>query len=294
MSRVILKLILTSGYFVGIGIEAAIALVAGVLLVLLLANVFVKREEKQTESGTSLMLMDGEVVQKDEETVTAVADAESVGSSEAVEAVPVGVLIPTEDEPKKEEPEEESAKAQPQPIIINVYNGAPAEQEGKKEEQAKEPEEEKKPEEKAEPEEEKQEAEGETEEDGDKEVVQFKTIKTVEELYAELSPEQQSFFDELKSKAMAKPHAVLSVTKNYENVKIGKRSIIKLLIRKGVTVAEFLLENDMLKEYRKNSANKKGKSKIRIRPTVISITELATLKTALDMIDLAYEQIIED
>lgn len=290
MSETILKLILTSGYFVGLGIEAVIALVAGVLLVLLLANVFVKREEKQTESGTSLVLMEGEVVQKDDETVAAVADAESVGESSTVEAVPVSVLVPQEEEPKKEEVAEESAKAQPQPIIINVYNGSSSEQEGKKEEEKAT--EEEKPAVKEEAEAEK--AEAEPEEEGDKEVVQFKTSKTIEELYAELSMEQQSFFDELKNKAMSKPQAVLSVTKNYENVKIGKRSIVKLLIRKGVTVAEFLLENDMLKEYRKNSANKKGKSKIRIRPTVINITELATLKTAIDMIDLAYEQIIED
>lgn len=263
MARVIINLLSFNGFAIGLGVEAAIALIAGVLLILLLANAFAKREKASDSEG------DGSgaaaiAAASAEEPTAVVADESPVQIIREINTVYVPVNMGKEQEEKPAPapaPVEEKKDDKQQPIIINVY--------GKDEEKAE------------------ARTEGES-------GVKFTESKTIEELYEELSNEQKSFFDELKNTALAKPNAVLSITKTYENVKIGKRSIIKLLIRRGVTVAEFLLENDALKEYRLSSQNKKGKSKIKIRPTVLAVTELDTLKAAVDMIHLAYQQIIEE
>jgi len=284
LSKFVCLLSFTNGYAIGLGVEVAIALVAAVLLILLLANVFAKREHKpETEpQQKSLVTLEAEPVatQAEEPPVQVIREINTV-------YVPVNLgeeQTETPVEVAEEETQKTEEKPSQQPIIINVYNGnGNNPDEAKKEEETPAPTPAPAPQ-TAEQEETKAESGG---------VIQFKESKTIEELYAELSAEQKSFFDELINKALSKPQAVLSVTRNYENVKIGKRSILKLIIRKGVTVAEFSLENDLLKEYRKTTANQKGKAKIRVRPTVIAVTELSTLKTALDMIDIAHEQILE-
>lgn len=269
----ILKLIsAASGYYIGLGIEAAVALVAGVLLVLLLANVFVKNEDEEEQpepAGTALVPLDDQSGTKEDKKAKKKAKGEVV-DQDTVAAVPYSDTGSTEVKEHR--------------TIINVYNiGTPNQTE--------------KPEEKEPVTATKVEVE-EPEKAQEKEkedAIKFaEASKTITELYDELTPEQRRFFDELKNRALSKPKAVLSVTKNYESVKVGKQSILKLLIRKGVVVAEFLLESDALKEYRKHSENKKGKSRIRIRPTVIAVTDLDTLKTALDMINLAHEQLFDD
>lgn len=280
MVKEIINLLSFNGFAIGLGVEVAIALIAGVLLVLLLANVFVKREKAaDTESSrggsSALVTLEGEPV-----AAAVVAEESPVQIIREINTVYVPVNMgeekahepaPSPAAEAKEEKAEKAEEKNSQPIIINLYNTKDEAKEEKSEAKA-----EKEAEEVAE----------------DPNAVKFTESKTIEELYEELSVEQKSFFDELKNTALAKPSAVLSITKNYENVKIGKRSLIKLLIRRGVTVAEFVLENDALKEYRLSSQNKKGKSKIKIRPTVLAVTELDTLRAAVDMIQLAYEQII--
>lgn len=120
----------------------------------------------------------------------------------------------------------------------------------------------------------------------------FNDSKSVTELYEELTPEQQSYFDELREEALTKPDAELAISKNFVSVKIGKRNLIKLLIKRGVTVAEFMLENDALKQLRLSNTNKRGKSTIKVKPTVVQVLDLASLKVAVDMINLAYEELM--
>ena len=55
---------------------------------------------------------------------------------------------------------------------------------------------------------------------------------TILELYGLLSDEQKRYFDTLKDAAMAKPQAKLAVGRSFMNIKIGKRSILKLRIRR--------------------------------------------------------------
>lgn len=116
---------------------------------------------------------------------------------------------------------------------------------------------------------------------------------TILELYGLLTDEQKRYFDAIKEAALGKPQAKLTAARNYLNIKIGKRSIVKLRIRRLVTVGEYTLENDILKDFRKSSENKAGNAKIKVRPTLVAVTDEATLETALSMIDLVHKQILE-
>ena len=94
---------------------------------------------------------------------------------------------------------------------------------------------------------------------------------------------------------MTKPDSELSIARNFVAVKIGKRNLIKLLIKRGVTVAEFMLENEALKQLRLSNKNKRGgKSSIKVKPTTVQVIDLMSLKVAIDMISLAYEEIMLD
>lgn len=115
--------------------------------------------------------------------------------------------------------------------------------------------------------------------------------ETIQEAYASLSREQKSFYDELKKYAMGKAGTELSTTKNYESVKIGKRSILKLRVKRKITTAEFLLENDLVKKYRKEG---NSEASIKIKPTEVPVYDLNALQTAKDMVDVSLEQFAKE
>ena len=116
---------------------------------------------------------------------------------------------------------------------------------------------------------------------------------TILQLYELLTDEQKRYFDKLKDAALSKPQAKLTVGKSFFNIKIGKRSILKLRIKRLITVGEYALENDILKDFKKQDPNKAGNAKIKVRPTLVAVTDESTLETALDMIDLVHKQILE-
>lgn len=113
------------------------------------------------------------------------------------------------------------------------------------------------------------------------------------QLYELLTPEQKRYFDTLKEAALSKPEAKLTVGRSFFNIKIGKKSILKLRIKRLITVGEYALENDILKDFKKQDPNKAGNAKIKVRPTLVAVTDESTLETALDMIDLVHKQILE-
>lgn len=162
--------------------------------------------------------------------------------------------------------------ADDRPIIVNVYNTTPT---GSSEKTV-----------------EKQVTHIVEKEEIDNEGLEFSDY-TILQLYDMLTDEQKRYFDTLKEAALAKPEAKLMPGRSFLNIKIGKRSILKLRIRRMVTVGEYSLENDILKDFRKASDNKAGNAKIKVRPTLVAVTDKATLETALNMIDLVYKQVLE-
>lgn len=123
-------------------------------------------------------------------------------------------------------------------------------------------------------------------------VVTLVKTETLEVSYKMLTREQRSFYDNLKKYALSKEGTVLSAAKYYENIKIGKKSILKLQIKRNVTVASFALEDERLKQFRKQAAKTEG-SQIKTKPTEIPLYDLAAYNTAVGMVDLMYEAIVK-
>ncbi len=270
-----------TGYWVGIGIELFVILICAALLALILTGVLFKwiaQNKTNTAVRAEVRAAEDEAREQAAEEAAALAEAEAAERAEremyareAAEAEAAARVAQAEEEPVEEEHVEEP-EAVEEPVVeesepVAVQEAAVAE-----------------------------EADETVNGDGEVIVVHdgivFNESKTITELYEELSTEQQSFFDELREEALTKPDTELSIAKNFVTVKIGKRNLIKLLIKRGVTVAEFMLENEALKQLRLSNTNKRGKSSIKVKPTVVQVVDLPSLKVAVDMINLAYEEMM--
>lgn len=254
-----INLLAWTGYWVGIGIEVFVIVIAAVLLALMLTGVLFKwiaaAKEKSAQRKAER--------EAEREAREAAAEAEATAEAEAEAEAAAAEEEEVEEEEVVEETEEEEPKPEKKPKKSSkVVEEAEAE---------------------------------------DPEIVYiqgdgivFNDSKSITELYEELTNEQKSFFDELREEALTKPDAELSISKNFITVKIGKRNLIKLLIKRGVTVAEFMLENEALKQFRISNKDKKGKARIKVKPTVVQVLDLPSLKVAIDMINLAYEELMMD
>ncbi len=109
--------------------------------------------------------------------------------------------------------------------------------------------------------------------------------KTIDESYAELTKEQKKFFDGLLSYALSKEKAIENRTKTEIRIKADRKPIIRLSVRKGITVAKFHLENDLMKKFRRNSAE----SKIEVKDTKVNVIDAMAFETAKGLIDVAVE-----
>ena len=109
--------------------------------------------------------------------------------------------------------------------------------------------------------------------------------KTVDEAYAELTKDQKGFFDGLLAYAKSKGNAIEYRTKTEVQIKADRKQIVRLAVKKGVTVAKFRVENDLMKQFRKNEAE----TKIEVKDTKIKVVDVAAFDTAKGLIDVAVE-----
>ena len=297
-----------TGYWVGLGIELGVIVIAGTLLVLMLTGVLFiwiekfmvwverkkeenkqkKAEKKARAEAEAAARAEAEAKKAEEEAAAALAEAEKEGEESKEEAAEEKAEAKAEEKPEEETKAEDKKATEEKSEEEEKSKGKKKKSKKVEEEKAEESEEA----------EEKSEAAAESESSGDSEStvihdgVVFNETKSITELYDELSAEQKGFFDELREAALAKPDTELAMSKSFITVKIGKRNLIKLLIKRGVTVAEFQIENEALKQLRLSNTNKRGKSTIKVKPTVVSVLDVASLQVAIDMINLSYEEIV--
>lgn len=283
-----------TGYWVGIGIEGFVILIAGVLLALMLTGVLFKWLADAKEKSAARA---AERAVKREAEAAARAEAEAAAEAAAAEAAEEEAFAEeaeVEEEIEAEEAPEEIDEAEVEEVTEEEL-AAEAKAEEEAAAAAAASKKKKKPAKKAEAEAAEAEAgEGENDITVVRDGIVFSDSKTITELYEELSAEQKGYFDELREEALTKPDAELSISRNFIAVKIGKRNLIKLLIKRGVTVAEFMLESEELKRLRLSNKNKRGKSSIKVKPTTVQVIDLMSLKVAVDMLNLAYEELMLD
>ena len=284
-----------TGYWVGIGIEGFVILIAGVLLALMLTGVLFKWLADAKEKSAARA---AERAVKREAEAAARAEAEAAAEAAAAEAAEEEAFAEeaeVEEEIEAEEAPEEIDEAEVEEVTEEELAAEAKAEEEAAAAAAAASRKKKKPAKKAEAEAAEAEAgEGENDITVVRDGIVFSDSKTITELYEELSAEQKGYFDELREEALTKPDAELSISRNFIAVKIGKRNLIKLLIKRGVTVAEFMLESEELKRLRLSNKNKRGKSSIKVKPTTVQVIDLMSLKVAVDMLNLAYEELMLD
>ncbi len=114
---------------------------------------------------------------------------------------------------------------------------------------------------------------------------------TLEEAYAKLTKEQKKYFDGLREYAMSKDSKCKEKLSTYFTT-IGPSTtnpFIKLTIKKGITVALFKMEDEYLKDIRRNASG--DGTKVKVKETEVPIGDKQAYETAKDMVDLRLDQI---
>lgn len=128
--------------------------------------------------------------------------------------------------------------------------------------------------------------------DDDKErVVIAANVRSFSEAYVDLSEESRELFNKVREYALAKENAVEVKQSTGVCVKRGGKQIVKLTVRRGAPVALFFLENEMLKDFRRE---RNSKSKLKVHATELILREEEDLEAAYRMVDLSLEQIDKD
>ena len=113
---------------------------------------------------------------------------------------------------------------------------------------------------------------------------------TLDEAYEKLSKQQKKFFDTLKEYAMSKDKCKEKKSTYY--ILLGQSSVnplVKLTIKKDCTVALFKMEDEYMKDIRRN-AGSEG-TKVKVKETELIVGDSQALATAKEMIDLREDQI---
>ncbi|MCI9291596.1 MAG: hypothetical protein HFE32_07390, partial [Clostridia bacterium] len=102
---------------------------------------------------------------------------------------------------------------------------------------------------------------------------------------------QKKYFDGLREYAMSKDSKCKEKLSTYFTT-IGPSTtnpFIKLTIKKGITVALFKMEDEYLKDIRRNASG--DGTKIKVKETEMPIGDKQAYDTAKDMVDLRIDQI---
>ncbi len=113
---------------------------------------------------------------------------------------------------------------------------------------------------------------------------------TLDEAYARLSKQQKKYFDELRAYALTKDKC--KEKKSTYFILLGQSSVnplIKLTIKKDTTVALFKMEDEYLKDIRRD-AGSEG-TKMRVKETELIVDDAQAFATAKRMVNLREDQI---
>ena len=106
--------------------------------------------------------------------------------------------------------------------------------------------------------------------------------KTLDEKFQELAETQQRYYVEIVQHAMCKPNAKQFKNQRYEEYKIGKTRLVRLQIKRGVVVCEFILLNtDFYNFIRSN------KVRVKQSPTILRVENDEAVVIAKNSIDIA-------
>jgi hypothetical protein len=113
--------------------------------------------------------------------------------------------------------------------------------------------------------------------------------QTLDEKYLELSSEEKGWYDEVIKYASAVEGSKRFKNARYEEYKVGKNRLVRLLIKRGVINCEFILQNSNFRNY-----VNENKISVSQSATVIRIDSAATVDAVKDSINIVVAAINEE
>ena len=112
---------------------------------------------------------------------------------------------------------------------------------------------------------------------------------TIDDKYLELTSDQKTWYDEIIKYASAVDGSRRFKNARYEEYKVGKNRLVRMLIKRGIIVCEFILPNNDFKNY-----VNENKLKIKAAPTVLKVVDTESVQVAKDSIDIAVKAIEDE
>ncbi len=113
--------------------------------------------------------------------------------------------------------------------------------------------------------------------------------ETLEEKYAKLSKKDKSRYDEIVEYAKKVEGNRCFKNDRYEEYKVGKNRLVRMLIKRGVIICEFILQNSDFKNY-----VNENKISVKQSATSLKILDSASVAVAKNSIDIAVNAINEE
>lgn len=113
--------------------------------------------------------------------------------------------------------------------------------------------------------------------------------QTLEEKYLALSAEARGWYDEIIRYASMVEGSKRFKTLRYEEYKVGKNRLVRVLIKRGVINCEFILHNSDFKNY-----VSENKISVKQSATTMLIEDAATVDAAKNSIDIVVAAIAEE
>ncbi len=113
--------------------------------------------------------------------------------------------------------------------------------------------------------------------------------QTIDEKYYALSPEERGWYDEIIKYASTIEGSKRFKNARYEEYKVGKNRIVRMLIKRGVINCEFILHNSDFKNY-----VNENKISVRQSATTMLVENAATVAAVKNSIDIVVASIAEE
>ena len=128
-----------------------------------------------------------------------------------------------------------------------------------------------------------------TEEDDGKISFSAKQQQTLDEKYLELSSEARGWYDEIIKYASAVENSKRYKNARYEEYKVGKNRLVRLLIKRGVINCEFILHNSDFRNY-----VQENKISVKQSATTMLVEDATTVDAVKSSIDIVVSAIAEE
>ncbi len=113
--------------------------------------------------------------------------------------------------------------------------------------------------------------------------------QTIDDKYNALSKKDKKYYDEIVNYANQVEGVKRFKNSRYEEYKVGKSRLVRMLIKRDVITCEFILPNNDFKYY-----VNENKINVKQAATVLKIVDEASVKVAKDSIDIAVKAIQEE